>query len=580
MIAPSGHDHAHGREIARGLAAAVSAAVAAARAPEGSTRTLAWGAAMGVAELLELQGLVALLTACEVHADAPPLAVANVLERLARLATETKSQGDIAPFVAADRELAALAGMLSAQDWATPNAQQPTPVSVQSLAELLADFKLDDAAAIARAQVSLPVAAGLRAALDWLGADLGADLGDHLRVTAHDASLTLAVRVTHEPGLGPAGAVLGLMGGALLPEPDGRWALRVPLYTGRPAYLLARQGELSLALPWHAVARLRIVDDAARSVITEPSLGPWSPLARPHGERPAALLAQGLSRAWLHLDHIVWRVFASPEPGQAPAAVPGAHLRVRTEEGAEFWVVDVEAALRGVPQLHTPPPRPRTRAVAGAETAIEYALSAGRLAASAPEPAPENVQAAAPTLLVLSPEHVRPLGPPRPQEPVATHEPRHTPALEPTPARFELDARDALPPAPVEPAVATQRRALIVDDSLVARIALARVLEREGWVVEGVERAEEMWVALQASAWSVVFVDVCLPDASGRAHLRALVARQLAAQHRFEVVALTRDGAEQRLAEQAGITCALRKPFAHGVIEALIHDLPARAVGA
>ena len=124
----------------------------------------------------------------------------------------------------------------------------------------------------------------------------------------------------------------------------GRCACRC--VASRPAFLLARQGELSLALPWHAVARLRIADEGARAVMTEPALEPWSPLARAHGERPAALLAQGLTRAWLHLDHIVWRVFAAPEQAFAPANVPGSRLRVRTEEGAEFWVVDVEAALR------------------------------------------------------------------------------------------------------------------------------------------------------------------------------------------------------------------------------------------
>src|ERR1051325_11016662 len=101
MIAPDGHGPA------RDLAAAGAAAVEAARAPADGTRKLSWSAASGVAELLELQGLAALLAACEAHADAPPRAVANVLERLVRLAAETEAGGDIAPFAAADPELAA-----------------------------------------------------------------------------------------------------------------------------------------------------------------------------------------------------------------------------------------------------------------------------------------------------------------------------------------------------------------------------------------------------------------------------------------------------------------------------------------
>ena len=599
MIAPSAHDDFHAHEIARGLATAVHAAVAAARSSGGGARKLAWDAAADVAELLQLQGLAALLAACEAHAGAPPLAVTNTLERLERLAMDTEAQGDITPFATADRELGALAGMLAAQDWTPPTEEEPTPVPVQGLGELLTDFAVDDADAIARTQVTLPVAAGLRAVLDWLGADAGGPL----RVTVHDAALTLATRVTHEPGLGPAGAVLGLMGGALLPEPDGRWSVRVPLHTLRPAFLLARQGELSLALPWHAVARLRIADDAARAVMTEPSLAPWSPLSRTHGERPVVLLAQGLTRAWLHLDHIVWRVFARPEPAAGPMVVPGARLAVRPDEGGEFWVVDAAEALRGVPQLHTPPPGnlPRHSPAATAPAmAAEPAASIAHAAPAPPAPAVETLpeREPEPALLVLTAEHVHPLTlTPRPAptrdvapapQPVASPppapppEPAPAPRLESFPERLPEPA--VLDPHDAQPLVATpqatkRRRALIVDDSLVARIALARVLEREGWVVEGVERASEMWTALQSDDWTVVFVDVFLPDASGRAHLRALVARQLTARRRFEVVALTRDGAEQRLVDDAGITRTLRKPFATGAVEGMIRELSRTAAG-
>src|SRR5262249_61026482 len=114
------------------------------------------------------------------------------------------------------------------------------------------------------------------AALDWIAADQGG----RLHVEVQDAALTIVARAEHESGLGAAGAVLGLTGGALLPELDGRWALRVPLHAARPAFLLARQGELRLALPWHSVARLRITDEASRAAMTEPWLAPWAPLAR------------------------------------------------------------------------------------------------------------------------------------------------------------------------------------------------------------------------------------------------------------------------------------------------------------
>ncbi len=663
MIAPHGHDDGHAREIARGLATTVRAAAGAARATPADS-SLAWAAAADVAELLQLEGLAALLGACRAHAGAPPLQVANVLERLERLTLESDARGDITPFVQADRELAALAGVLQAQDWAAAVSPELERIAVQPLGELLSDLDVDDPGILARAQVTLPVAAGLRAALDWLGAELGGPL----HIAVQDAVLTLSFRVVHEPGLAPAGAVLALMGGALLNEPDGRWALRVPLHAERPAFLLARQGELAVALPWTAVARLRIADEQARAVLTEPSLAPWSPLNRTTGERPMALLAQGLSRAWLHLDHIVWRVFARPEPAHAPEQVPGGRLVVRAEDGAEYWVVDAHEALTGVPALHTPPARLRTRTPA---VAVAPAMPAPRpesapieavvLAAPRPEPAPIEAVALAPPRPEFAPIEAVVLAPPRPESapievvdvsapavpgPAATppaamappqlvvlgrehvravHRPQApfrapvvtvvspaarafappaalvAPAPQPVappavrafaaPLEFPAPAPLAAAPAPatldagdVQPLdgarrVPSPRRALVVDDSLVARIALTRVLEREGWVVEGAEHATEMWAALESEDWSAVFVDVSLPDASGRAHLRQLVARQLVARVRFELVALTRDGSEDHLVAGTGITRVLRKPFVSGAVEELVRDLPGIAAG-
>lgn len=574
------------REIARGLGLAIRSAVKCAQEADTQARELTWTAAADVAELLDLPGLGALLAACRPHLAVPPRMVTHALERLARLAQETLTRGDLLAFTHADRQLTAVADSIGSQEWTAPGPTADAPEPVQSLAELLADFELDDPAAIARAEVTMSVAAGLRAALDWLAADMGGGL----RATLHEAALTLAARAAHEPGLGPAGAVLALSGGALLPEPDGRWSLRVPLHTERPAFLLVRQGELSLALPWHAVARLRIADDTARAVMTEPSLRPWSPLARTQGERPAALLALGLTRAWLHLDHVVWRVFANPEPAQPSDAVPGGRRVVRTEEGEEFWVVEVSEALHGVPQLYTPRPQPRPRAAVvtlpGSE--VEAALAAAPAAA---DPAPvfsdlpvgsddeeEPVAFVPGGLRLLRPEDVQPLGP----LPATATEPTPS-ATAPATASASIAAEPApaADPAatPSRPADVAGRFALVVDDSLVARLSLGRVLEREGWLVEWVEHASEMWEALHGSNWGVVFVDVSLPDASGRDHLRALVANQKAAQPRFEVVALTRDTREDRMALESGITRNLRKPFTHAALEQMVRELPARAAG-
>ena len=609
MMAPSGPGDAHAREIAAGLVAAVRAAIAAARRPAGSgaggpvapaTPALAWTAAADVAELLELPGLAVLLHACAGAPAAASPQLDRALNRLARLADEAESGGDVRAFARADRELASLAAAPGLRE---PAAAEPAPGAgparpvpaarasavpatvtaepaglpedVRSLSVLLADFAFDDPAAVAKAVVALPVAAGLRAALDWIAADAGG----RLHVEVQDAALTLVARAAHEPGLGAAGAVLGLTGGALLTEPDGRWALRVPLHATKPAFLLARQGELSLALPWHAVARLRITDEASRGAMTEPSLEPWSALARARGERPAALLALGLSRAWLHLDHIVWRVFARPEPAEAMDAVPGGRQVVRTEEGEEFRVVDVEQALHGVPPLHTPPPAPRMHP-AGATSRTEPAPPEREAApvarahahvpiALVPEPEPAPVAAAGEMParpIVLGPESVRALG--APVAPAAARPAAAPPASTPAPAPGPPVSSAAAPAA--APAV---RRALVVDDSLVARMELGRVLERRGWDVEWVETAAEMFEALPDSAWSIVFVDVSLPDARGRAHLKTLAAQQKVARHRFEVVALTRDEADERMVAETGIDRCLRKPFAQGAVEAVLREL-------
>jgi CheY-like chemotaxis protein len=585
------------------------AALEAHRETDLRSRTLIWQAAVDVAELLDLPGLAELLTACAAHAADPPLAVKHVIERLERMARETEKRGDLSAFTRADKELAALAGTLATQEWSNAPSAEP-PVPVQPLGDLVGDLPLDHPDSVTNAKVTLPVAAALRAALDWTGADSGGVV----RVNVHDAALTLTARITHEPGLGPAGAVLALSGGALLPEPDGRWALRVPLHVERPAYLLARQGRLSLALPWHAVARLRIADDTARAVMTEPSLSPWSPLERTAGERPAALLALGLTRAWLHLDHIVWRVFARPEPAEPLDAVPGGRHVVRTSDGGEYWVVDVAEALAGVPSLVTPPvqPRPRVEAApapAVVEPELELEFPAPRdeaTPATAPEqtPAGDSQERSAPEPVlerVLEPSAVTPIAAPRPDAPIPV-----TPAAEPprVPELRVLGAGDVRPrgralapepeiapvaapeppaagavtepaPGPADPLPAAGvrpvpgRRALIVDDSLIARLTLGRVLENEGWAVEWVERAAEMWEALRESEWHAVFVDVSLPDASGRAHLQALTGVPRA----FEMIALTREPAEDRMARASGVRHVLRKPFDPEHLEQFVRRL-------
>jgi len=185
--------------------------------------------------------------------------------------------------------------------------------------------------------------------------------------------------------------------------------------------------------------------------------------------------------------------------------------------------------------------------------AVSQSVAAPVPVATAPAPAPvEAPKPAEP--MVLGPEFVRALGG-RAVSVAAPPEPAPATTPEPPAGR---------------PAV---RHALVVDDSLVARMELGRVLERHGWDVEWVETAAEMWSALPDGVWSIVFVDVSLPDARGRAHLKMLAAKQSEARHRFELVALTRDARDERHALDAGIVRMLRKPFAPGAVERTVREL-------
>jgi 3-methyladenine DNA glycosylase Tag len=57
--------------------------------------------------------------------------------------------------------------------------------------------------------------------------------------------------------------------------------------------------------------------------------------------------------------------------------------------------------------------------------------------------------------------------------------------------------------------------------------------------------------------------------------LKTLAAQQRVARHRFELVALTRDEADERLVLDAGIVRMLRKPFASGAVERMVRELQA-----
>jgi CheY-like chemotaxis protein len=636
------------RAIALGFVDAVRPALAPGASP------VATFAACDVARMMDLPGLATAFAELARHASAPrPAPVEHLASRVGRLLDRAVEEGDLGVFTAADRELEGLASQLAATEWSHPGTASEPAVATLRADTALADLTLAGSAEACATRLTLPVASAVRAAIDWLGAD------EAPRVTldAHDAALTITVAVTHAGGIGPAGAVLAGVEGSLGRESDGRWTMRVAAATERPSFLLLHQGRYGIALPWHAVARLRMFAPHELERLPEPVLDPLSTAPpAPPVDRPAALVALGLARAWFVADRIVWRIAAHAEALESPAPFGGVTRRVSLESGDSYWVLEPAWLLRGVapPEVAPPSPRPRVSTTtlealpaAPAEpapvaapapaaptsgeslaNAVERALAQlrpRRDAESAVPPPPERSLLEPPPvpgmpeserLEVTTFEHAAPEAPAPPvvlphvdviqgaavsgfdtawdamfpPETEAAPEPASGPqapeAASATPAPAVPAAPEAAPrtpaapPAIVPPASAPQpagrvvaaqaRRALVADDSLVARIFLGRLLERRGWIVETVGDAAALWDELPRGPWGLVCADIALPDAQGAGHVRRLREHLERRATPVPLIVLTRDLEDERAAAEGGVTHVLRKPFDPARLESLL----------
>jgi CheY-like chemotaxis protein len=603
------------REIVNGMSEVVLPALGP-EAPEAARAS-----AREVAQLLGFAGLAAALAQLERHAGpARPREVQHLAERIARVVEQAREQGALAPLHDADRQLHAIADQLAITHWSTPQATPAPAVPTLEVGETLADLPLEAAPETLHSRLTMSVASALRAAVDWLGGD------ESPRITAsiHDSALTLTLRVSHEGGLGPAGAVLAAVEGSLGAEHDGRWMLRVPRCTERPSFLLVRQGRFGFALPWHAVARLRMFAPHELDRLVEPRLDPLAALSPTTAERPAAMLALGLVRGWFIADRLVWRIAAQSEESEVASPFSGATRVVEVEGGERYWVLDPAWLLRGIVPQEVAPPASRPRASVSAAPAPAI-VSAAPASPAAPEasvaPAPQAPAApAVPAAPSLADAAARALAALRSEreaseraaaEHAAAAASAATPAIEPEPlpdvdalvdeafsfesdgagtaeAAQELDAdateaarfhepasfEDAEPSPGVAP-VPALRRALVADDSLVARIFLTRLLEQRGWTVETAPDSAGLWSALHDGDWTLVCADYSLPDASGRAHLERLVSHLSRRALPCRLVVLTRDEEEERVAAEAGAALAMRKPFDPGQLDQLLETPPA-----
>lgn len=640
------------REIAHGLAAALRPALFA-DAPA-VTRV----AARDVAQVLGFAGLDAALETLDRFAGpSRPRDVSLLAARLDRLADAAEREGSCAPLRDADGELADWAARIADTDWGVPagtsGAEGAISEATHIALEVLGDLPLDAPATLDRVRLTGAVAASLRAAVDWAGFDLAR----RVQVVVHDSALTLTAACGHEAGIGPAAAVLAAVEGSLAHDMDGRWTMRVPLHAERASFLLLRQGRLGFALPWHSVARLRMLPLGAERTLAEPVLAPFTTGPAPEGERPAALVALGLARAWVVADRIVWRISAQPAESDVSGPFGTPSLAVMLDNQERYWVADAAWLLRGVPVPEVAPPAARERiavaappeaavtepvietapvpsalepepeagatgdsladAVARAIDSLRFERPAEPVAPEVPaesfaaapeapydEPAarePEQPRARAPRYhvhtTVVSPSDYAPRAErsahssPAPEahaaaapavaEPVAEPiaEPVVEPVAEPIPVSVEAPepARAAVPApsAPVErpseiAARHPARRALVADDSMVARIFLGRMLERRGYIVETVGSGAAMWEELRRGPWSLVCADFAMPDSHGGPHVERLLDFRANCREPFTLVLLTRDDEEDLLSRDAGATLLLRKPFETFALDQLI----------
>ena len=638
-------DRSDDRATAHGLAGALAPVLADVAQPE------AVGTAREVAQVLGLRGLDGLLAACAAHAgQAWPAELAPALDRLRRLAARTFETGDLEAFRESDLELAGLADQVSALQWSpawSSDSDTAHPVATLTVADTLEEMQLADDAARAlarRARVVPPVAAALRAALDWLVGGPGHPLG----LRAEDSLLEVSCDHIDFDALTPATEVLAAVGANLGPGagPVGTWMIRVPLHTGRAVYLMLVHGGVPIAIPWHAVLRLHMA--AAADMAERASLGDWPVLKGPlggtvpvtAGDVPLALVAHGRKRGWLVAEKLVWRLHAESVPPMTRAPAEGLTAMVETEEGEHYWLADPAWLLRSLeaPSLVRPAPAPAPEPRSASAPAPLPEPGSASESAPAPGAAPRPPQVAPPASVSPPPRRLEavpalvspppresvpaPAPPPQQQETVSSSAPKlpreraaapapaaaartgpvlrtltredveridiaedgkRAPAArsplpippppapvrapDPAPGAAVRDARAPSSPAAPGPGLRPLRAALVAEDSITARIFLARLLTRLGFEVRTVDTAAALRAELERGTWSLACVDIELPDEAGVAFLAGLVARHGA---RTPFVALVRDAEDRVAARRAGIERMLRKPFDHQELEQVL----------
>jgi two-component system chemotaxis response regulator CheY len=116
-------------------------------------------------------------------------------------------------------------------------------------------------------------------------------------------------------------------------------------------------------------------------------------------------------------------------------------------------------------------------------------------------------------------------------------------------------------------------RALVADDSMMARVFLARLLMQRGFSVDEAEDGVEALGALASRHYDIAFLDAEMPGAGA-----IQILRDAGALLTGRVCVLVKDEDERRRVELLGHVPVLFKPFAEdevrAAVEALLTALP------
>ncbi|MCG7622397.1 response regulator transcription factor [Epibacterium sp. Ofav1-8] len=120
-------------------------------------------------------------------------------------------------------------------------------------------------------------------------------------------------------------------------------------------------------------------------------------------------------------------------------------------------------------------------------------------------------------------------------------------------------------------------RVVLIEDEANIAEAIRFLLSREGWQVDVHEDGSTALSVIEAAAPDLVILDLMLPGKSGMEIIRDI--REIEALAHLPVLMLTARGQlkDREMAEKAGVTRFMTKPFSNTEVLAAVRDLNAQA---